>query len=156
MLNRDWLFAALWTAAHQAALSMEFSRQEYWSGLPCPPAGDLPDPRIEHRSPALQADSLWTELSRKPSISSPNWCFSWSSHQNNINTFKCLVLCREQAFCPHSCWDSDAMKLLAKLPCPGEALQQPRPLASAACYLSERTMSELRLVTLCKRTDLEK
>jgi len=41
---------------------MEFSRQEYWSGLPCPSLGDLPDPRIEPRSLALQADSLPFEL----------------------------------------------------------------------------------------------
>ena len=44
--------------AHQAPLSLGFSRQEYWSGLPCPPPGDLPDPGVEPRSPALQADSL--------------------------------------------------------------------------------------------------
>ena len=50
-----------WTVAHQAPLSMEFSRQEYWSGLPCPSPEDLPDPGIEHRSPALQADSLLSE-----------------------------------------------------------------------------------------------
>ena len=46
----------LWTVAHQAPLSMGFSRQEYWSGLPCPPPGDLPNPEIESvslRSPAL-------------------------------------------------------------------------------------------------------
>ena len=36
-----------WTVAHQAPLSMEFSKKEYWSGLPCPPPGDLPDPGIE-------------------------------------------------------------------------------------------------------------
>ena len=42
----------------QAPLSMGFSRQEHWSGLPFPPPGDLPDPRIEPKSPALQADSL--------------------------------------------------------------------------------------------------
>ena len=41
------LFAALWTVTHQAPLSMGFSRQEYWSGLPCPPLGDLPDQGIE-------------------------------------------------------------------------------------------------------------
>ena len=41
---------------------MEFSRQEYGSGLPFPPLGDLPDPGMEHGSPALQADSLWFEL----------------------------------------------------------------------------------------------
>ena len=45
-----------WTIAHQASLSVEFSRQEYWSGLPFPSPGDLPDPGIEPRSPALQAD----------------------------------------------------------------------------------------------------
>ena len=51
----------LWTVAHQAPLSMRFSRQEYWSGLPFPPPGDLPDPGTElvsPTSPALQADSL--------------------------------------------------------------------------------------------------
>ena len=41
------LFATLWTVAHPAPQSMGFSSQEYWSGLPCPPPGDLPDPRIE-------------------------------------------------------------------------------------------------------------
>ena len=44
----------VWTVAHQASLSMEFFRQEYWSGLPFPSSGDLPDPGIEPRSPALQ------------------------------------------------------------------------------------------------------
>ena len=50
-----------WIAAHQAPLSMGLSRQEYWSGLPFPSPGDLPDPEIERRSPALQADSLLSE-----------------------------------------------------------------------------------------------
>ena len=56
-----WLFAFLWTVAHQAPLSIEFSRQEYWSGLPCPPPGDFLDWGIKPTSPAasaLQADSL--------------------------------------------------------------------------------------------------
>ena len=47
-----------WTVAHQAPPSMGFSRQEYWSGLPFPSPGDLPDPGIEPRSPTLQADAL--------------------------------------------------------------------------------------------------
>ena len=46
-------FATLWTVAHQAPLSMGFSRQEYWSGLPFSPPGDLPDPGLELASPAL-------------------------------------------------------------------------------------------------------
>ena len=57
-----------WTVAHQAPLSMRFSRQGYWSGLPFPSPGDLPNPGIEPRSPALQADSLLTELQGKPRI----------------------------------------------------------------------------------------
>ena len=55
------LFATLWTVAHQAPLSMEVSRQEYLSGLPCPPPGNLPNPGIEPVSAAvsaLQVDSL--------------------------------------------------------------------------------------------------
>ena len=44
----------LWTVAHQAPLSMKFSQQEYWSGFPCPPPGDLPNPGIEPTGPALQ------------------------------------------------------------------------------------------------------
>ena len=57
--------ATPWTAAHQAPLSMDFSRQEYWGGLPFPSPGDLPDPGIEPVSPTLQADSLLTEPPRK-------------------------------------------------------------------------------------------
>ena len=52
--------------AHQAPLSMGFSRQEYWKKLPFPSPGDLPNPGIEPRSPALQADSLQTELRGRP------------------------------------------------------------------------------------------
>ena len=51
-----------WTVACQAPLSMGFSRQEYWSGLTFLSPGNIPDPGIESRSPALQADSLPTEL----------------------------------------------------------------------------------------------
>ena len=50
-----------WTVAHQAPLSMGFSRQEYWRGLPFPSPGDLPNPEIEPRPPALQADALTSE-----------------------------------------------------------------------------------------------
>ena len=58
--------ATPWTIAHQAPLCVGFSRQEYWSGLPCPSPGDLPDPGIEPGSPALQADSLLSEPPGKP------------------------------------------------------------------------------------------
>ena len=65
-LSCIWLFATPWTVAHQAPLSMGFSRQEYWSGLPFPSPGDLPDPGIKPRPPALQADALTSEPPRKP------------------------------------------------------------------------------------------
>ena len=61
-LSRVQLFETPWTVAPQAPLSMGFSRQEYWSGLPFPSPGDLPDPGIEPRSPTLQADALLSEL----------------------------------------------------------------------------------------------
>ena len=67
-LSGVWLFATPWTVAHGAPLSMGFSRQEYWSGLPFPPPGALPHPGIEHETPvssALQADSL--------PLSHPDW-----------------------------------------------------------------------------------
>ena len=59
VLSRFRFFATLWIVAYQAALSMGFSKQEYWSGFQCPPPGDLPDQGIEAAScafPALQVD----------------------------------------------------------------------------------------------------
>ena len=58
--------ATPWTVTCQAPLSLEFSRQKYWSGLPCLPPGDLPHPGIEPRTPALHADSLLSEPLGKP------------------------------------------------------------------------------------------
>ena len=59
--SRVWLCATPWTVACQAPLSMDLSRQEYWSGLPFPSPGGLPDPGIKPRSPALQAESSPSE-----------------------------------------------------------------------------------------------
>ena len=64
-LSHVQLFATPRTVAYQASPSMGFSRQEYWSGLPFPSPGDLPDPGIEPGSPALEADALTSELSGK-------------------------------------------------------------------------------------------
>ena len=61
LLSRVRLFATPWTVTQQAPLSMGFSRQEYWNGLPFPSPGDLPHPGIEPRSTALQADALLSE-----------------------------------------------------------------------------------------------
>ena len=58
--------ATAWTVAHQAPPSMEFSRQQYWSGLPFPSLGDLPDSGMEPRSPTLQAAALSSEPPGKP------------------------------------------------------------------------------------------
>ena len=75
-LSHVWLFATSWTIQ-----SMEFSRPEYWSGQPFPSPGDLPNPGIETRSPALQAESLPAEPQRKPkntgvsSLSLLQWIF---------------------------------------------------------------------------------
>ena len=64
-LSRVLLLATPWTVAYQASPSMGFSMQEYWSGLPFPSPGDLPDPGIETRSSALQADALPSEPAGK-------------------------------------------------------------------------------------------
>ena len=63
LLSRVWLFATLWTIAHQAPSSLGISMQEYWSGLLFPSPGDLPNPGVELESPTLRADSL---LSSEP------------------------------------------------------------------------------------------
>ena len=61
LLSRVQLSVTLWTVARQVPLSMEFSRPEYWSGLPFPSLGDLPDSWIKPWSPPLKADSLPSE-----------------------------------------------------------------------------------------------
>ena len=65
-LSRVRLFATPWTVAYQAPPSMGFSWQQYWSGLPFPSPGDLPDPGIKPGSPAFQADALTAEPRGKP------------------------------------------------------------------------------------------
>ena len=78
--SRVWLFVTLWTGACQTPLPMGFSRQEYWSGFPCLPPGDLPKPGIKPGSPALQADSLPLSHRGSPSpITSP------PSNQKNVH-----------------------------------------------------------------------
>ena len=79
-LSRIPLFATPWTVAYQAPLSMRFSRQEYWSGLPFPSPGDLPDPGIEPGSPTLQTDALPSEPPGK------------SGHLKSIKTLSLLHL----------------------------------------------------------------
>ena len=66
-------FVSPWTVARQASLSMGFPRQEYWSGLPFPFPGDLPDPGIEPMCPALAGGVFTTEIPGKPSESLSPW-----------------------------------------------------------------------------------
>ena len=77
LFSRVRLFATPWTVAHQAPPSMGFSRQVYWSGLPFPSPGDLPNPGTEPGSPSLQADALLSEPPGKP-------------NKGNIKIFKVL------------------------------------------------------------------
>ena len=67
-LSHVQLFATPWTVAYQDPPSLGFSRQEYWSGLPFPSPGDIPDPAIKPRAPTPQADSLSAEPPGKPII----------------------------------------------------------------------------------------
>ena len=67
-LSHVRLFATPWTVAYQGPLSMGFSRQEHWSGLPFPSPGDLPNPGIEPGSPSLRVDALPSEPPVKPQM----------------------------------------------------------------------------------------
>ena len=75
--SRVWPSVTPWTVALQAPLSMDFSRQEYWSGLPCPPPGDLPDPGIKSTSlmsPALAGGFLTTSVSWEAPVAAEQRC----------------------------------------------------------------------------------
>ena len=93
LLSRVRLFATPWTVAYQALPSMGFSRQECWSGLPFPSQGDLPDPGIEPRSPALQADALLSEPPGKPTqyVRITFICLFWNSCSNFLRSSFFLI-----------------------------------------------------------------
>ena len=79
MLSRAQLFVTQWTVGHQTPLFMGFPRQEYWSGLPFPSSGDLPDPGIEPTSlvsPALAGGFFTTEPPGKP-LNKENRAHNW-------------------------------------------------------------------------------
>ena len=83
------LFATPWTGAHQTPLSMGFSRQEYWSGLPFPPPGDLPNLGIKPRSLALQADSFPSE----PPGNSAKWDLKKKGGHESVGIFLSSRMC---------------------------------------------------------------
>ena len=74
-----------WTVAYQASLSMGFSRQEYWSGLPFPSPGDLPDPGIDPRSSSLEVDALTSEPPGKPPGEGNGTLFQYSCLENPMD-----------------------------------------------------------------------
>ena len=86
LVTRPCLTVIPWTIAHQTPLSMAFSRQEYWSELPSPPPGDLPNPGIKPRSPTLQADSLLSEptTAHKLNIYFNNWILTTNTSQGTV------------------------------------------------------------------------
>ena len=90
LLSHIWQFVIPWTVACQSPLFMGFSRQEYWSGLPCPPPQDLPNPGIKLRSPALKADSLPSDPPGMPvfHFEEGNWLLrmkGWSVPKPTVN-----------------------------------------------------------------------
>ena len=103
MLRRVWPFVTPWMVVHLAPLSMEFSKKEYWSGLPFPTPGDLPSPGIEPEflaSPALQADSLpvcYDPALYGKSLPTPETCspVSFSGNKPYMTSGKeCIGPCR--------------------------------------------------------------
>ena len=97
-----------WTVALQAPLSMEFSRQEYWSGYPFPSPGDLPNSGIEPRSPALQVDSLSSDPPRKPRCQG----FSKLNYMSNYDQKEVLYRWKSFCFiCPSISMSSESMSM---------------------------------------------
>ena len=84
------LSAALWTVTHEAPLSMEFSRQEYWSGLPCPPLGDLPDPGIEAITFKFKMTLVAQLMENPPASAGDVWARSPGAGDGNWLQYSCL------------------------------------------------------------------
>ena len=84
-LSCIWLFATPWTVARQAPMSLEFPRQEYWSGLPFPSAGDLSNPGIEPVSPTLAGGFFTTAPPGKPQLSSIFHLFTLATHSDSFS-----------------------------------------------------------------------
>ena len=107
-LSRVRLFATPWTVAYQAPPSMappsSYSRQEYWSGLPFPSPGDLPNPGIEPGSPALQADALTSEPPGKTLRDTQKLIAAWQKMEE-----KHMVNC--QRYVKLATWTGDVKSL---------------------------------------------
>ena len=97
LLSRVQLFVTPWTVAYQAPPSMEFSRQEYWSGLPFPSPGDLPNQGIEPMSPTLQADVLPSELPGKRLVC----VIPYKPNSSKFGASRLKLPCYYRYFCPN-------------------------------------------------------
>ena len=129
LLSHVWVFATLWIVACQVPLSMGFSRQEYWSGLPFPFPGDLPDPVIETVSPAspvLAGEFFTTEPSGKPSsvqfISVAQSCLTLCDPMNSSTPGLPVHNQLPEPTQTHVHWVSDAIQ-------PSHPLSSPSPPA---------------------------
>ena len=94
LLSHVWITETPWTVARQASLSMGFSKQEYWSGLPCLPPGDLPSPGIEPTSitsPALAGKSFTTSATWEALLKSVAHLLSWLSSNQAWFSYPCLA-----------------------------------------------------------------
>ena len=100
-LSHVRLFVTPWTIQ-----SMDFSRPECWSGLPCPPPGNLPNPGIEPRSPALQADSLPAEPQGKPWVAYP-WIFQ--IQESNRGLLHCRWILYQQSYQGSHLWAAESL-----------------------------------------------
>ena len=134
-VSRVLLFSTPWTVAHQASLSMGFSKQAYWSGLPFPSPGYLPNPGIEPRSPVLQADSLPQSyrgigaMYQTPHSVQEATCVSFNLHRiwllllSHSVTQSCLCNptgCSQLSSSVHGILQARILEWIAPFPSPGE------------------------------------
>ena len=123
--RRVWLFVTPWIAVRQAPLSMGFSRQEYWSGLPCPPPGDLSNLGTEPESPASQADSLTLGHQGSPQtlgfLNLPVLVTDFTGSvliHHSYPPLQFLASCRDEMACPPPAFSLHLPHLLTLKKCP--------------------------------------
>ena len=129
--SRVLLFSTLWTVAHQTPLSVGFSRQEYWHGLPCPPPGDLPNPGIKPaspRSPALAGGFFPTNATWEATTS----CMMWPKKKKikkkwNLVAGACVVYSGAHPYRNRTAWATIMQPLLPHSPQSPLFLSTPSP-----------------------------
>ena len=140
-LSHIWFFATPCTAAHQAPLSMEFSRKEYGNGLPCPSPGDLPHPGIKLGSPTWQADSL--------PIETPGKCPIKANH-TTFQTSQVTLVVKETACQCRRCKRCEFNHCVGKIPL--RKAWQPTPVSFPGESHGQRSLSGYSPET-CKESD---